>query len=167
MADAGDGASSSHAHHTFHARYKRKGVIGSGTYGKVYKVVPSALRQPRCAAGYVVAKKRVASQRISGSLALIRARLRQVECLDDGMPYVMKRVTLAQNTEADKKQAMTEVEVLSALRHPHIVPYKECYWVSHLALLYAVGFHSSKGRQLRQTFRVAGLVEVMVFCCAG
>lgn len=41
----------------------------------------------------------------------------------------MKRVTLAQNSEADKKQAMMEVEVLSSLRHPHIVPYKECYWV--------------------------------------
>jgi len=73
---------------TFHARYKRQRVIGSGTYGKVYKV----------------------------------------KCLDDGLEYVMKRVTLAQNSEADKKQAMMEVEVLSSLRHPHIVPYKECYW---------------------------------------
>lgn len=53
----------------------------------------------------------------------------QVKCLDDGREYVMKRVTLAQNSEADKNQAMMEVEVLSSLKHPHIVPYKECYWV--------------------------------------
>lgn len=47
----------------------------------------------------------------------------------------MKRVTLAQNSQEDKDQALLEVEVLSSLRHPHIVPYKECFWVG-VALLF-------------------------------
>mmetsp|Transcript_4441 Transcript_4441/g.10743 ORF Transcript_4441/g.10743 Transcript_4441/m.10743 type:complete len:121 (-) Transcript_4441:1916-2278(-) len=75
--------------------YKKIQVLGSGTYGKCYKV----------------------------------------ECLEDNRIYVMKRVALAQNTAKERKQAMNEVEVLSSLSHPNIVPYKECFWVRLLLFL--------------------------------
>eukprot|EP00854_Cymbomonas_tetramitiformis_P017205 gene17205-20467_t len=69
-------------------RYQNIALLGSGSYGKVYKV---------------------------------RSKL-------DGAIYVLKKVSLPSNEAKDREAALKEAQVLSALRHPHIVPLIEYFW---------------------------------------
>eukprot|EP00240_Pyramimonas_obovata_P006285 CAMPEP_0118925800 /NCGR_PEP_ID=MMETSP1169-20130426/3624_1 /TAXON_ID=36882 /ORGANISM="Pyramimonas obovata, Strain CCMP722" /LENGTH=307 /DNA_ID=CAMNT_0006867195 /DNA_START=113 /DNA_END=1033 /DNA_ORIENTATION=- len=52
----------------------------------------------------------------------------KVKSKSNGQHYVIKRVALGSNKEEERREAYREVQVLSALRHPHIVPYVEYFW---------------------------------------
>jgi len=45
-----------------------------------------------------------------------------------GQHFVVKRINLGANSQRERDEAYHEVKVLSSLRHPHIVPYVDCFW---------------------------------------
>jgi len=66
----------------------------------------------------------------------------KVKQVSSGLLYVIKRIPLGANTPEEREEALREVQVLSCLRHPHIVPYVEYFfeekcWDSTLCLVMA------------------------------
>ena len=51
----------------------------------------------------------------------------KVKRIEDGQAYALKKVKIASQSLKDKENAINEVRILSSIRHPNVVDYKEAF----------------------------------------
>lgn len=47
--------------------------------------------------------------------------------IEDGQVYALKKVKIGAQSLKDKENAINEVRILSSIRHPNVVEYKEAF----------------------------------------
>ena len=51
----------------------------------------------------------------------------KVKRLEDDCIYALKKVKIAMMSNKDKENAINEVRILSSIKHPNVVSYKEAF----------------------------------------
>lgn len=51
----------------------------------------------------------------------------KVRRIEDGQVYALKKVKIGAQSLKDKENAINEVRILSSIRHPNVVEYKEAF----------------------------------------
>lgn len=51
----------------------------------------------------------------------------KVKRLEDGLIYALKKVKIGMMSSKDKENAINEVRILSSVKHPNVVAYKEAF----------------------------------------